>query len=426
LRRRGTLGSRLLLLVAVVACPGVVRAASYWDLFEQGKAAVEQGRHAEGKQLLLKALQERPEEGRHKIGTKFYDYYPSHYLAAAALGQGNVGEAERFLAGAEAVEKKTQDETRLLQELRQRLEAAKGAKPPDTGGEVRPPPPPTPPVTTAPPAVRAAVALANKALENGDMAEARREAARALQLDPGNGQAKGILDAVRDYVAGKVTAAREELQDGELAAAETRLADLARIDADAPGVKTLQAEVQSRRQAGAKAMAEAEIAASAGRVAEAQEKLREALAADRSLRARAQSLETRLASRDGRTPPPPRTETGTGGGPGTTPPVTPRTEPRDDAVAGMQSFFRGEVPACIATLEAVVAKQPQRLDVLAVLASAHATRAYLSGGEAQDADMRRARELFGIALAQRKDLQLDGRYYSPRVRALLDQVRASR
>jgi hypothetical protein len=62
-------------------------------------------------------------------------------------------------------------------------------------------------------------------------------------------------------------------------------------------------------------------------------------------------------------------------------------------------------------------------ELLAILASAHATVGLTGTGESAAAELQRARELFQQALAKKPDLQLDAGFFSPRIREILDSAR---
>ncbi|MEM7244197.1 MAG: hypothetical protein AAF533_02570 [Acidobacteriota bacterium] len=79
-------------------------------------------------------------------------------------------------------------------------------------------------------------------------------------------------------------------------------------------------------------------------------------------------------------------------------------------VAGLRAYFEGDFSGSISALQGQA--DSHGADVLAVLASAHATRGLLRG---DDADLSRAREVWGLALAKKADLKLDPRFFSPRV-----------
>ena len=94
---------------------------------------------------------------------------------------------------------------------------------------------------------------------------------------------------------------------------------------------------------------------------------------------------------------------------------------RDQASGGgsaseaIQAYFRGDVAGCIAALDPSATTSGARPGLMVVLGSALATRGLTGSGPDAEKDLGRAKELFGKALSKRPALQLDRRFFSPRI-----------
>jgi tetratricopeptide (TPR) repeat protein len=92
----------LVLGLALLAVPQ--EPAAWYQLYDQGVMAIEQGRPAEARPLLEAALAKRPTEGLkvRTYGVFFVDYMPHLYLAIAAQMLGELESARASIATAEA------------------------------------------------------------------------------------------------------------------------------------------------------------------------------------------------------------------------------------------------------------------------------------------------------------------------------------
>jgi len=137
---------------------------------------------------------------------------------------------------------------------------------------------PPPPAPTAPGQVESLaravadtqVELARKRLEAGDHAEAARQAERALKLDPGNAEARRILDRARKTageVAAAAAAAKAAAKGGDAEVAAGALWRLLRLAPDHPLVAELSPHVEGafkdRAEEARRSMASARKAADA-------------------------------------------------------------------------------------------------------------------------------------------------------------------
>ena len=403
--------------VVLLLLPALVLAAEPgWDEYSAGVAHVRAGRFDQGRQSLLAALAAKPDEGRFKVGVKFYDYYPSHYLAEAFLGLGDVEQAKRYLRAAEGVKKVTSDETAALRQLRSRVDAA--------GGKA-----PAPPV--APVAVAAGPTgdQAREALAAGDRGRARQLAERVLERDPADEAARQVLDEIGTFVEAAVASGKEAMRAGSLDKARKDLQSVLAVDRANAAARSLIDAVEGQSAQAAKTLTAAEAALGGGQCAEAGRLAVQAARLDTSLAGAASGVERDAKTRCRGTAVP--DVAAAAPAPGAEPPVAavavvdpPVADVAPPELAkALRRFFAGDVDACIDSLERVVRGGSARSDVLAALATAHATRGFLGAPGEGNADVDRARELFARALGARPGLELDRRYVSPKVVKLLEDAR---
>jgi hypothetical protein len=96
-------------------------------------------------------------------------------------------------------------------------------------------------------------------------------------------------------------------------------------------------------------------------------------------------------------------------------------------VAGLRAFFAGDWEQSIEQLGPLAEEEGVRGEVLAVLGSARATRGLLLGGREGEGgeDLDEARRLFERALELEPKLELDQRWFSPRVRRIFQEAKGS-
>ena len=259
---------------------------------------------------------------------------------------------------------------------------------------------PQPRAGEAPSSRRAdAVALLNGArsdLDAGRLAEARRKASDALVADPAR---RAEVEAVRAAITDRAGGADDALRRGRAAVGGGRFVEARQLAGQA---QVLDRGLKS--EAGAVLSGADEGEAEAGLLLAKIEAHVESGASDS-----ARKVVAELAAAF-----PEHPELAA---------IRAAVEGSGELVVGLRAYFRGDWAASIETLTPLVASHAERSDLLAVLGCAHATRGLLKGEEAGKGDIERARELFQDALAAEPSMELDARYFSPRLREIFASVR---
>jgi tetratricopeptide (TPR) repeat protein len=241
---------------------------------DRGLAAAKAGDWAGARAAFEEALSIDDGEGRIRTGVKYTEYFPSLGLAEAAIELGDPAAASAALDRFDAIEKPGSTASARAQSLRARLGGGVTAAPPDA------------PAAPAPEAV-----AARRALEEGDLAGARRLARSA----PTDSRAQEVLAAVDALLADKLTAARRDQEAGALRAARAKLEDVLEADPGNSAAQSLLDSVRADAGSAGDLLADARAAHSAGRFDDAEDLARKARGRDSSLSEDARALEAEIS-----------------------------------------------------------------------------------------------------------------------------------
>jgi tetratricopeptide (TPR) repeat protein len=288
-------------ILTLVFCQ-VCQAKEWYQLYEDGKKAVEKGNCAEGVKALKEAVQKHPQGDlkARPYGTIAWEYIPHFYLAKCAIQSGDYAGADLYLTEAKKIDmyssSKASEFRSMVKTVQEKLKVATtrpgntqvaqnqntNTNPPSTT-QVNPPvtQPNTntnrPPVTTTPPTednsemlkqarVNRALEEARSAYASGDYDEARSAANRVLMLDRNNREANKLLSQISSKEGEvleaqakkqKIDEAKRAMNRGDLSVAESVIVQLR---AEYPNDRTIESmanDIQKKRSEQMQSMNEA-------------------------------------------------------------------------------------------------------------------------------------------------------------------------
>ncbi len=274
--RSPLLMASLLTVVAVLsAAPAEAYNRKAAKAHDAGVSAAKSGDWAAARRAFEEALSIDDKEGRVRVsGVKYHDYYPSLGLAEAAIELGDPEAARSALGRFDRIKKPGSGQTARAASLRSRLAGGSPAAAAER------------PSGTAPEAL-----AARRALDEGDLATARRLARKA----PTDSQAQDVLAAVDALLAEKLTAARRDQDAGALSAAEEKLAAVLEADPDNSAARSLIEAVRADAASARTRLSDARAALDARRFDEADNLARQARTRDSSLAEESRTLENKIS-----------------------------------------------------------------------------------------------------------------------------------
>ncbi len=266
----------------------------WYQLYEDGKKAVEKNNCAEGTKSLKEAIQKHPQPDlkARPYGTMSMEYIPHFYLAKCAVQSGDFAAADLYIEQSKKIDMysstKASEFQTMVKTVEDKLKPTKGTQiaqnqnlnnqNQNTNPQVKPPvtqPSTTkPPVTTTPTQNSEATRLAtiNRTLEDarsayasGDYEEARSAANRVLMMDRNNREANKLLSQIsgkeNDALASqakkqKIDEVRRAMNRGDLSVAESGVVQLRAEFPNDRTIESLANEIKEKRSAQMQSMNE--------------------------------------------------------------------------------------------------------------------------------------------------------------------------
>ncbi len=289
----------ILIAVAVMFafCP-LAFSKEWYQLYEDGKKAIDKNNCAEGEKDIKEALRKNPRSDlkARPYGTITREYIPHFYLAKCAVEKGDYAAADLYLGEAKKVDmyqsSKAAEFRTMVKTVEDKIKLVKGggqtpALPPGTTTGTPTGTPTTgtntgaPTTGTQPPiqggtttniqsaqqvAINRALDNARSAYASGDYEEARSEANRVLMLDRNNREANRILTQISSKESAELSArakqqkieeVRRAMNRGDLTIAESTILQLRSEYPSDRTIESLATEIQQRRLAQMQSMTDA-------------------------------------------------------------------------------------------------------------------------------------------------------------------------
>lgn len=280
--------------VTFVFCP-LAFSKEWYQLYEDGKKAIDKNNCAEGEKDIKEALRKNPGSNlkARPYGTMTWEYIPHFYLAKCAVEKGDYAAADLYLGEARKVDmsqsskaaefrtmvKTVEDKIKLVKSGGQTPVTTTGKTPPagtttgtpttgtpttgtNTGTPIKETKPPIQGGTT--PNIESAQQVAiNRALDNarsayasGDYEEARNEANRVLMLDRNNREANRLLSQISGRENAelatrakqqKIDEARRAMNRGDIMTAESVIIQLRAEFPTDRTIESLASDIQKKK-----------------------------------------------------------------------------------------------------------------------------------------------------------------------------------
>jgi tetratricopeptide (TPR) repeat protein len=278
-------------VLTLVFCQ-IVHAKEWYQLYEDGKKAVEKGNCAEGVKALKEAVQKNPRGDlkARPYGTITWEYIPHFYLAKCAAQSGDYAAADMYLNEAKKIDmyssSKAPEFRTLVKTVQDKLKPTTTTQPgnaqiaknnqnqntnknPNTTSPANPNPQVNKPNTTTPSTttpqesemlrqarLNRALDEARSAYSAGNFDEARNAANRALMMDRNNREASKLLSQISSRETEvlesqarkqKIDDAKRAMNRGDLSVAESMIVQLRAEYPNDRTIESLANDIQKKR-----------------------------------------------------------------------------------------------------------------------------------------------------------------------------------